>query len=275
MLQPFLRNVPKQRRDEKLSNILSIPVRGNEKLQAVLDFVDEDIELQTLWRCANVLAVNRLGYNDHGPVHVKIVANGALKMLRILGQRGVEPSIGSDYGMSAEDAEVVVVLASIMHDLGMASVREAHEIYSAQIALDILRRCLPAVYTTEETTVVSSEIIHAIVSHHAPSLPLTIEAGIVKIADALDMEKGRARVPYEKGRMDIHSVSATSIESVSIEEGEEKPITILIEMTNPSGIFQVDNLLGAKIKGSGLERYVHVEARVKEGEEIRVVKFEI
>ncbi|MEE8355439.1 MAG: HD domain-containing protein [Candidatus Bathyarchaeia archaeon] len=256
-----------------MSNILSIPARGNEKLVKLLDFVDGDVELQTLWRCSNVLAMDRLGLNDHGPVHVKIVANGALKMLRIMVERGVEPGIVKDYGMTPEDSEVVVVLASIMHDLGMSFVREAHEIYSAPLALSILKRCLPMCYSTEEITIVASETLHAIISHHAPNRPLTVEAGIVKVADALDMEKGRARIPYEKGRIDIHSASA--IENVTIEEGEDKPVTISIEMTNPAGIFQVDNLLGAKIEGSGIEQYVHVEARIKDGDEIRVVNFDL
>ena len=256
-----------------MSNILSIPIRENEKLQKVLDFVDNDAKLQTLWRCSNVLAVDRLGFNDHGPIHVKIVANGALKMLRLLVQKGVKPSIVENYGMSIDDAEIVVILASIMHDLGMAYDRESHGVYSAPLAHGILDTYLPKVYNLEEATIVSSEIIHAIISHHALNRPLTVEAGIVKIADALDMERGRARVPYEAGRMSIHSVSAISIESVKIEEGESKPINIQIEMSNPAGIFQVDNLLGAKIKGSGLEDYIHVTARVKDGEKVRTLDF--
>jgi metal-dependent HD superfamily phosphatase/phosphodiesterase len=256
-----------------LSNILSIPIRENEKLQKVLDIVDDDIKIQTLWRCSNVLAVDRLGYNDHGPIHVKIVANGALKMLRLLVQNGIKPSIVEDYAMSVEDAEIVVILSSIMHDLGMAYDRDSHSVYSVSLARDILDGYLPKVYDSEEATIVSSEILHAIISHHAPNRPLTVEAGVVKIADALDMEKGRARVPYEAGRMSIHSVSAISIESVKIEEGADEPINIQIDMSNPAGIFQVDNLLGAKIKGSGLEDYIHVKARIKEGEEVKVFDF--
>lgn len=259
-----------------MSNILSIPVKGNKKLEAVIDFVDGDTELQTLWRCSNVIAIDRLWYNDHGPIHVKIVANGALKLLRMLVESGVEPSVKADYGMTVEDAEVVVVLASIMHDLGMAIAREEHEIYSVQLALEILRRCLPACSGPEEATIITSEVLHAIVSHHESSRPLTIEAGVVRVADALDMEQGRARIPFEAGKVNIHSVSALSIEKVSIEEGEEKPITIRIEMSNPAGIFQVDNLLGAKIKGSGLEDYIHVEAIIGEKEESRIIeRFEI
>ncbi len=78
-----------------MSNVLSIPARENEKLGKVMGFVDGDVELQTLWRCSNVTAVDRMGLNDHGPVHVKIVANRALKMLRMLVERGVQPSQAS------------------------------------------------------------------------------------------------------------------------------------------------------------------------------------
>ena len=258
-----------------MSNSLSLPVKDNKKLETVLKFVDSDIELQTLWRCSNVLAVDRLGLNDHGPVHVKIVANGALKMLRLLLEKGIEPSVKADYGMTEHDAEVVVVLASIMHDLGLAFVRESHEEYSIPLALGILERCLPSCYSEDEVAIMKSEVCHAIISHHEPNRPLTVEAGIVKVADALDMEKGRARVPYEAGRIDIHSVSAMAIEDVEIEEGEDKPIIIKIDMSNPAGIFQVDNLLWAKLEGSGIERYVRVEALVKEGGKSRLVKFDV
>ncbi|KON30462.1 phosphohydrolase [miscellaneous Crenarchaeota group-15 archaeon DG-45] len=259
-----------------MSSVLSIPTRGNEKLEALLGLVDGDAELRTLWRCANVLAIDRLGFNDHGPVHVKIVANRALKLLRMLVERGVDPSIKANYGMAVEDGEVVVVLASILHDLGMAVVRDDHEVYGVPLALGVLRRLLPACYGQEEATIVASEVLHAVVSHHAPGRPLTVEAGIVKVADALDMEGGRARIPFEAGKVDIHSVSALSIEKVSLEEGGEKPITIRIEMSNPAGIFQVDNLLGAKIKGSGLEDYIHVESVIGGGEEGRIIeRFEI
>jgi len=252
-----------------MSNILSIPYKENDKLKAVLDFVDGDIELQTLWRCANVQAIDRLGINDHGPVHVKIVANKALKLLRMLVEKGVQPSIKVNYKMSHEDAEVVVVLASILHDLGMSIIREDHELYSVQLAQRVLDRCLSGIYQPEEATMILSEILHAIIAHHASTKPQTLEAGIVKVADALDMEQGRARIPYEAGKVNIHSMSALSIEKVNIEEGEEtkKPIVIRIEMSNPAGIFQVDNLLGTKIKDSGLEKYIRIEVVVGKGEQ--------
>ena len=257
-----------------MSNIMSIPTRGNEKLEKIASLLD-DAEIKTLWKCSNVIAVDRLGYNDHGPVHVKVVANGALKLLRLLTQKGVVPSIVAHHSLSVEDAEVVVVLASVMHDLGMSFVRKDHEVYSVPLAIRILDRILPQVYTTEEATIISSEVLHAIVSHHAINEPLTIEAGVVKVADALDMERGRARIPYEAGKVSIHSYSAHAIEEVKIEEGTEKPITLHIEMSNPAGIYQVDNLLWTKIKGSGIESYVHVEAVIKEGGDSRTLTFDV
>ena len=89
-----------------------------------------------------------------------------------------------------------------------------------------------------------------ITSHREYGKPLTLEAGIVRVADALDMEQGRSRIPFERGRVSIHSLSAAAIEDVVIEDGETRPIRIEILMNNSSGIFQVDEVLKAKLTGS-------------------------
>lgn len=260
---------------QRMSNILNIPIRGNERLERLLEFVDNSIELQTLWRCSNIFAVDRMGYNDHGPIHVKIVANRGLKMLRMLLEKGIEPNIVKDYGMTPHEAEAVVVLGAVLHDLGLSIIRDSHEVHSIPLALGILRKCLPLCYDPTQVTIITSEILHAVIAHHEPNMPFTLEAGIVKVADALDMERGRARIPYEAGRMNIHSVSAFAIRKVDLLEGDEKPIIISIEMDNPAGIFQVDNLLGAKIKGSGLEKYIRIQVLIgKEESRLTVDNFE-
>jgi metal-dependent HD superfamily phosphatase/phosphodiesterase len=253
---------------------LNVPTRENKKLEKILNFIDTDIELATLWRCSNIMALDRQKLNDHGPIHVKIVANRALKILRMLVSQDVIPSVVKDYKMDIHDAEVIVVLGSVLHDLGLSVVRDRHEVYSVPLARDVLRRCLPLVYNEEYITIMLSEILHAVLTHHEPSFPCTLEAGVVKVADALDMEKGRARIPYEDGSMNIHSISAFAIEKVDILDGEEKPIIIQIKMDNPAGVFQVDNLLGEKIKGSGLENYIQVEVFIGEREEPIILKFE-
>jgi metal-dependent HD superfamily phosphatase/phosphodiesterase len=251
----------------------NIPTRGNEKLEKILNFVETDIELATLWRCSNVMAVDRQRLNDHGPIHVKIVANRALKILRMLVSQNITPNVVEDYKMDFHDAEIIIFLASVLHDLGLSVVRDRHEVYSVPLAMDILKRCLPLVYKEEQITIMLSEILHAVLTHHEPSFPFTLEAGVVKVADALDMEKGRARIPYENGSINIHSISAFAIEKVDILDGEEKPVIIQIRMDNPAGVFQVDNLLGAKIKGSGLEEYIQVEVFIGEREKPIILKF--
>jgi metal-dependent HD superfamily phosphatase/phosphodiesterase len=222
------------------------------------------------------MAIDRMGYTDHGPTHVKIVANLALKLLRILVDRQVKPSIVRNYGMKNEDAEVVVVLGAIFHDLGMIVIRNDHEKYSALIALEFIEKCLTPVYSEEERAIMCSEVLHAIVAHERPNKPLTVEAGIVSIADALDMEAGRARIPFESGKIDIHAVSALSIEKVEITEGEKKPITIKITMSNSAGVFQIDELLKPRIENSGLQDYIHVVAEITGEKERKIIdKFEI
>lgn len=259
-----------------LSYVFSVPVRDNAKLQNLVDEIRKDVKLRTLWKCSNVMAIDRMGYTDHGPTHVKIVANSALQILRILVKKGVTPSIIKHYGMKNEDAEIVVVLGSIFHDLGMSVIRNEHERFSALLALSFIDKLLRAIYSEEERTIISSEVLHAIVSHESPVKPLTVEAGIVRIADALDMEQGRARIPFEAGKIDIHSVSALSIERVDIQEGREKPITIKITMSNSAGVFQIDELLKPRIENSGLEKYIHVLAEITGEKERKIIeKFEI
>jgi len=259
-----------------VSYVFNIPFRNNAKLKHVIDKVKEDAKLQSFWKCANVMAIDRMGYTDHGPTHVKIVANLALKLLRILVDRQVKPSIVRNYGMKNEDAEVVVVLGAIFHDLGMVVIRHDHEKYSVLIALEFIEKFLTPIYSEEERAIISSEVLHAIVAHEQPNKPLTVEAGIVGIADALDMEAGRARIPFESGKIDIHAVSALSIEKVELIEGEEKPITIKITMSNSAGVFQIDELLKPRIETSGLQEYFHVVAEITGEKERKILeRFEI
>jgi len=244
---------------------IRLPVRHNPVLQKVIERVNADEELYALWTVMNVNAVTRLGMTDHGPIHFQIVSNIALKMLRQLLERGVVPSIVKDYSMTNDDAEVVVVLAALLHDLGMSIQRADHEQYSLFVAQPIIDRLLDGLYEAGPRTIVRSETLHAIISHRSEGRPMTVEAGVVRVADALDMTKGRSRIPFEAGGVNIHSLSAASIEKIEILTGDEKPIHIKVRMSNSAGVFQLDELLKEKLRGSGLEQYVEVEATI-EGE---------
>jgi uncharacterized protein len=250
---------------------IKVPVRGNRKLRALLDRVNGDRQLKAWWHVANVNAVVRMEINDHSWVHIQIVANIALKLLRQLAKHGVEPSLVRDYGMEQDDAEVMVTLGALLHCVGMAVHRDGHEDFSLFLAQPKMRELLDGLYDDPELTVISAEVLQAITSHRNDGRPLTLEAGIVRVADALDMAQGRSRIPFEHGRVSIHSLSAAAIEQVDIRDGTERPIAIEILMNNSSGIYQVDGLLKAKLRGSGLEPYVEVTAHIDTEAEKRLV----
>jgi hypothetical protein len=250
---------------------INVPVRGNRKLRTLVERVNADRQLKGWWHAANVNAVARMEINDHSWVHIQIVTNIALKLLRQLTKHGVEPSLVRDYGMTRDDAEVVVTLAALLHCVGMSIHRHGHEDFSLFLAEPKLRELLDGLYDEPDRTVLVSEILQAIISHRADGQPLTLEAGLIRVADALDMAKGRSRIPFEHGHVSMHSLSAAAIEDVEIGDGDGKPIRIEILMNNSSGIFQVDTLLKAKLRGSGLEPYVEVIAHIDTEEEKRLV----
>jgi uncharacterized protein len=250
---------------------INVPVRGNRKLRTLIERVNEDRRLKAWWHVANVNAVVRMQINDHSWVHIQIVTNIALKLLRQLTKHGIEPNVVEDYGMTRDDAEMVVVLGALLHCVGMAIHREGHEDFSLFLAEPEMRLLLDGIYDEPDLTVISSEVLQAITSHRDYGKPLTIEAGIVRVADALDMAKGRSRIPFERGSVSIHSLSAAAIDDVEIKDGEHRPILIEILMNNSSGIYQVDGLLKAKLRGSGLEPYVEVVAHIDTEAEKRLV----
>jgi uncharacterized protein len=250
---------------------IRVPARGNRKLRRLLEKVEADTQLKAWWHCANVNAIVRLEINDHSWVHIQIITNIALKLLRQLTKHGVTPSLVSDYGMSNDDAEVVVVLSALLHDVGMSVHRREHEDFSLFLSEPKLRELLADLYDEPERTVIVSEVLQAIISHRADGEPLTLEAGVLRVGDALDMAKGRSRIPFERGSVSIHALSAAAIDEVRIGDGQTRPVMVEILMNNSSGIYQVDGLLKPKLRGSGLEPYVEVVARIDTEAEKRLI----
>ena len=244
------------------AEMIRLPTKHNPKLQQLVVRINADEDLHTIWRCQNIIAVDRLGMSDHGPIHMQIVANISLRLLRMFVSSGLTPSVVRDHQLSNEDAEVVVVLASLLHDVGMSIDRVNHEEMGLFIAYAKALELLEGLYSPVPKRVIVSEVLHAVLNHRSDGRPLTLEAGTVRLGDALDMAKGRSRIVFEAGQMNIHSVSAASIDAVEIGEGETKPVRITVHMLNAAGLFQLDELLKKKLKGSGLEPYVEVFADV-------------
>jgi uncharacterized protein len=237
------------------------PTRGNRKLERFLAAVNADDRVRAWWYMAQISS-ERLGMSDHSWVHVQVVLNIALRILRLLVKGGIEPAMVTDHGMRDRDAEVVVAGGALLHDVGMSIHRADHEAYSLFMVQERLQSLLAESYDEPERTVVISEVLHAIIGHRRRGEPYTLEAGVVRVADALDMAEGRSRIPVEGGQYGIHALSAAAIDEVRIEAGEERPVKVEIQMNNSAGVFQVDDLLATKLRGTPLEGHVEVIAQV-------------
>lgn len=250
---------------------IRVPTRGNRRLERLLEAVNDDPQVKAWWHVSAVNATRRLGMSDHSWVHIQIVLNIGLRLSRLLFRRGVTPSVVADYGMSARDAEVVIAAGCLFHCVGMSIHRDDHERYSLFLTAEKLGSLLASAYEEPERTVIVSEALHAIIGHRRQGNPFTVEAGIVRVADALDMARGRSRVPFEAGHQNIHSLSAYAIEQVKIGPGRDRAVRVEIDMSNSAGIFQVDELLATKLRGSGLEEHIEVIARIDAEHEKRLI----
>ena len=223
------------------------------RLNEVLDRIASDAEITAYLEAQNVNPVDRKGYNDHGAKHVEIVRDRALRLYDLLKDGGVEFNGARQQGLDEADEPVIIALAATLHDIGHVVHRHDHPYYSIPLAADLLDEFLPSFYDVPERVRVKAEVLHAILCHHTEERPLTLEAGVVRIADGLDMERGRSRVPYEEGGRGINTVSSQAIERVSLREGETTPVQVVIRMNNAAGVYQVDSLLKAKMEESLLE----------------------
>ncbi|WP_436931160.1 HD domain-containing protein [Halosimplex halobium] len=248
----------------------------DERLNEVLAFVADDAEIRAYLEAQNVNPVARMRYNDHGAKHVSIVRDRALTLYELCYDGEVEFNGAAEQGLEPADEPVVVALAATLHDIGHVVHRDEHPYYSIPLAADLLDRILGEWYDTADAVRMKGEVLHAILCHHTEETPLTTEAGIVRLADGLDMEHGRSRSPYERGGRGINTVSSQAIESVTLKAGDDVAVLVEIEMHNAAGVYQVDELLKAKLRGSGLEDHVRIVAvNTSEGEGNIVERIEL
>jgi hypothetical protein len=245
-----------------------VPARHNPRLQALVDRINADEELRQLWRCANVNAVDRLGLSDHGEVHIRIVANAALRLLRLLHDAGCAPGIVAQHHLASEDAEVVVVVAAALHDLSLAIPGGDSDATGLGFAYLKARELLTGLYSVRERTIVIAEALHAIRAQDGVARCLTLEAGVLEIAEALDMAEGRSRLPTD------HSGAQTppaAVEEVKIMKGAQRPVRIELRMNSSAGLAQVDSLLKRALLHSTLAAWVEVVARIENNSDGMVI----
>jgi len=248
----------------------SLDLSGNAMKCLKILLANEEIQAEQEY--ANTVSIIRLGYNDHGPVHMRTVTYNSALMMSLLKKAGVKLSLEKENIGDFEDSLIAVMLASMLHDLGMQLGRDKHENHSTILARPIIDKILDQVYhqSLQKRTVIRAVALEGIAGHMGTINISSIEAGIIQIADGCDMTKGRARIPISLAlttRMGhIHQYSANAIEKVSITEGMEKPIRIDIDMSNEAGVFQVEEVLMHKISTSTAKQFIELYARVREDE---------
>ena len=234
------------------------------KIKNIAEMMFEDEEILTLQNHANNVSITRMGYNDHGPVHMKKAALNSIIMFDLLKDSGVKFSLQREKAGTIQDSKISVFIASILHDIGMSVCRDNHEYLSVNLAISIIDRILKKYYKNNisRRTIIKTTTIEGIIGHMATQEITSIEAGLVLVGDGCDMEKGRARIStiISDGAKpgDIHRYSATSIKNLQIDKGKRKPIKVEIKMKEAAGLFQVEQVLIPKIKSSKLVPYIEL-----------------
>lgn len=247
-----------QRENVRVRELLASESRALEMYQ----YLTGSPKVQSYLRSANRMAVSRLGYTDHGIVHAEVATWNALKVFDILDET-FRPNVLAEGIGDIDDARLVVLASTYLHDIGMVVHRNEHYQASINLAIPILESKLMDIYADPaKATDILSFILHGIYAHDDDTQCLTLEAGITKIGDGCDMTKGRTKVPFQKGKVDIHSISALAIYNVILEPGEEKPLRITVAMDNPAGVFQVQAVLEKKISTSGLQDNIKIDVLV-------------
>jgi len=237
-------------------------------LHEITDRMLHDEEIKALQDYANVVSIKRLGYNDHGPVHMRKVVKNALKFANLLREAEIPMSLEQEGIGTFEDSVLAIFMAGLLHDVGMSMTRQDHENYSAQLARPIIERYLAEFYPADVTrqVIVRSLALEAIVGHMAMIKVYSLEAGLILIADGCDMEKGRARIPMllntEARVGDIHKYSSSAVERITIGPGTDRPIRVEIEMSQSVGFFQVEEVLFPKLNMSPAKPYIELVAGI-------------
>ena len=237
-------------------------LNGESRALEMYQYLTGSPKVQSYLRTANRMAVSRLGYTDHGPVHAEVATWNALKVFDIL-EDTFQPNVVAEGIGDIDDARLIVLASTYLHDIGMVVHRNEHPQASINLAQPILEDKLMDIYNDPgKATDILSFILHGIYAHDDDTQCLTLEAGITKLGDGADLTKGRTKVPFQKGKVDIHSVSALAIDNVILEAGKEKPLRITVGMDNPAGVFQVEAVLEKKISTSGLQDHIKVDVLV-------------
>ncbi|VVB57339.1 Uncharacterised protein [uncultured archaeon] len=247
---------------------LKLACAGFPKAWALSQSLIEDPQYISILEAANALVVNRMGYSDHGRTHALVVATNALMLLQAGQTLGWEPSFGKKEANASPDfadSAVVVMLGALMHDLGNSIAREKHWEFSVQLAQPILERLLSRAYREPVRQKMILNILEVVQSHDSAVCSYSLEGSIVKLADAMDCEGGRSRLPPAQANPNkrFHD-SSQAVDFVHLGPvAKGKPLPIWFELNDKAGLFQLEEIVAKRLETGVLGEKVVVEAFIE------------
>ena len=241
---------------------LKLACAGQPKAWRLAEALVEDPDFLTTLEAANALVVNRMGFSDHGRTHALIVATNALTLLDAGLTLGWEPSFGKKGTSDFTDSAVITVLGALMHDLGNSIVRERHWDFSVHLARPLLERLLMRAYRPPVRPKMILNILEVIQSHDSAVNSYSLEGSIVKLADAMDCEGGRSRLPPSAKNPDkrFHD-SSQAIDFVHLGPiAKGKPLPVWAELNDKAGLFQLQEIWARRLNTGVLGEKVALEA---------------
>jgi len=252
------RNIDYQALKNKARDSLFKFLKPYPKAMKAWEFIHGHEYIKANWDLADYLLLEKMHFNDHGRGHAYVAAMNAVNLMLHLMKVKVKPDFVKDHGGDLDDAMTILVVATLLHDIGNQVSRENHHMYgvmlTSQLVEEILKGVNPKI-TPEKITIMKGFILHCIASHDLDTQPLTTEAAVCSIGDGMDMTRGRSFTARKLGSFSMHALSVWMIESVTLSVMNKK-VQIRVVMDDLAGVFQIEQLLLPKVKSTYLMKYI-------------------
>lgn len=169
----------------------------------------------------------------------------------------------TQHRLTSDEAEIIVVLAAALHDLGLAVHTDPQLAAMAGLVLADrkLGELLVDLYAPRERAIVRVEALHAVAAQGPDAACLTLEAAVLKLADALDLTKGRARLPAEAAQRLGAANAMALVDEVTIQRAKTPPVAVVVRLSRLDGLAALAALLQSKLARVPLGGLVALAAR--------------
>jgi metal-dependent HD superfamily phosphatase/phosphodiesterase len=210
------------------------------QLPQIFDSILKDPRILSYYRLGDFMATYEYKTTPHDLNHAKRAAYYALSIYDHLHSRKIKSDIVKAKIVDLKEAEAIVLMAAMMHDIGNTVDREKHPTYSVFLAEPVISDLLGE-YFPERKAVMYPMVLHAINAHSSRGIPPeTLEANCVALGDRCDVSHKRIREDYHVKR--FKSLVDETIENIDI-NSKVTPLTIDVYMDDPLAIFRVERII--------------------------------